>query len=405
MFAYIANMVNWKKRLSGLGPGLITAALIFGPGSLTVTTKLGAAFGNQLLWIIIASLLFMLGYTKLATRIGLRIEGSLIKEVRCKFGKLVSILLAFGIFSITASFQAGNSIGAGISFAELFNMSPIPWIIGVSIIAIVLLFFRSFYKILERIMIILVLIMVLAFVLTLILSQPSLGSILNGLIPQIPTGSEILTIALIASSFSIVGAFYQSSLVKEKGWNIKDEKTAVRESQTGIIILGCLSALVMVCASSVLYGNNISVNTAADLGKALTPLFGKSSSTAFMIGFFAASFSSLIGNATIGGSVLAEGLGFGNRLSDWNVRLTIMTIIIIGSAIAIIFGGLPLQLIILAQAVTILVAPAAAFFILAIAVQLNLIHMKFNWTNLILLLGILTLVYLAIYNFNYLFLT
>lgn len=398
-------MLNWKKRLKGLGPGLITAALIFGPGSLTVTTKLGAAFGNQLLWVILTSLLFMLGYTKLSTSIGLRLDDSLIKEVRVRFGKIASILLALGIFAITASFQAGNSIGAGISFAELLSTSPVPWIIAVSIFAIVLLFFRSFYKILERIMIVLVLIMVMAFLLTLILSKPSLASIFNGLVPRIPNGSEILTIALVASSFSIVGAFYQSSLVKEKGWKVVNEKEAVRESQTGIIILGGLSALVMICAASVLYGNDISVNTATDLGLALEPLFGKFSSIAFMVGFFAASFSSLIGNATIGGSVLADGLGLGNRLSDWNVRLTIMSIIVIGSAIAIIFGSLPLQLIILAQAATILVAPAAAFFLLAIAFQLKLISKKLSWTNLILLLGFLTLVLLAIYNFNYLFLT
>ena len=40
------------ERIQQLGPGLITAALIFGPGSLTVGTKLGAGFGYKLLWVI-----------------------------------------------------------------------------------------------------------------------------------------------------------------------------------------------------------------------------------------------------------------------------------------------------------------------------------------------------------------
>ncbi len=44
------------KRIQQLGLGLITAALIFGPGSLTVGTKLGAGFGHKLLWVIFFAL-------------------------------------------------------------------------------------------------------------------------------------------------------------------------------------------------------------------------------------------------------------------------------------------------------------------------------------------------------------
>lgn len=389
-----------------LGPGLITAALIFGPGSLTVTTKLGAAFGYQMLWVILLSVLFMIAYTGLSTRIGLTIEGSLIQEVKRRYGRWLSIVLSLGIFCITASFQAGNSIGAGISFAELFGTAPAPWIIGVSLLAIGLLFFPSFYKILEKVMIGLVLIMLFCFILTVILSRPSVVEVAKGFVPALPKGSEILTIALVASSFSIVGAFYQSSLVQEKGWTPADLPEAVRESRTGIILLGCLSMLVLICAASVLGGRGATVNTAADLGLALEPLFGQFSSSAFMVGFFAASFSSLIGNATIGGSILSEGLNFGDSLQDWRVRLTIMALIITGSAIAIIFGRLPLQLIIFAQAVTILIAPMAAFVLLWVAFQKRLLKREntISVTNLLLVAGLLVLIFLAIFNFQFLFL-
>src|SRR5690606_11817416 len=168
------------------------------------------------------------------------------------------------------------------------------------LLAISLLYFKSFYKILEKLMIGLVILMLSSFFLTIIMVAPNIEQIILGLIPSVPKGSEYLIITLTASSFSIVGAFYQSYLVQEKGSGLADKQDCIRESRTGITILGLLSSLVMICAASVLKSNNIDVRSASDLGLALEPLFGPFTSYVFMIGFFAASFSSMIGNATIG---------------------------------------------------------------------------------------------------------
>ena len=394
---------QWFRNL---GPSLITAALVFGPGSLTVTTKLGAGFQYHLLWLIVLSVGFMVVYTKLSAHLGLVLEGSLMGEVRGTYGRVAAIFLGLGIFCISASFQAGNSIGAGISLTELFGQTPTLWIILIALSGIALLFFKSFYQILEKIMIGLVLVMLICFFLTLLLSAPSMLDILKGLVPRVPEGSELLGIALVASSFSIVGAFYQSSLVQEKGWKLVDLAKAKQESRIGIVTLGCLSSLVMICAGSVLFQSGIEVNTAADLGKALEPLFGRFSSTAFMIGFLAASYSSLIGNATIGGGLLADSLSLGHQLSDRRVRVMIVIIIVIGAAVAIRYGSLPLELIIFAQAMTILIAPAAAIFLLLIARKKKLFSLESSpRLTIILWAGLLLLIILAIYNFYRIFLS
>ncbi len=394
------------KFFKNLGPGLITAALVFGPGSLTVTTKLGAGFSTQLLWVIVVAVIFMIAYTRLSAAIGLHLDGSLIEEVRQQYGKWAALALGTGIFFISASFQAGNSIGAGISFSELLGGSTTIWILLVSLSAIALLFFRSFYQILEKIMIVLVMIMLLAFLATVFLSRPSVLQILNGLVPRAPQGSELLAIALMASSFSIVGAFYQSTLVKEKGWKLAQLKQATAESQNGIIILGGLSMLVMICAASVLYDTQGSVNSATELGLALQPLFGDFASNIFMVGFFSASYSSLIGNATIGGGLLADSLSLGSSLQDRSVRWCIMIIIAIGSLVAILFGALPLELIVFAQALTIIVAPAAAITLLLVAYKKRILRSPVtNTLSLIILVaGLATLVFLALYHLKRIFL-
>lgn len=383
--------------LRNIGPGLITAALVFGPGSLTIMIKLGAGFGYQLLWGIVVAVFFMISYVGMSTRIGLANEDTLLEVIRSKYGKAVAALLGVCIFIITAAFQTGNSIGAGVAFSGLTGGSSTPWIIFFSLAAISLLFFRSFYRILERIMIGMVLLMLACFLLTLILSQPEPAALISGFRPSVPVGSKGLTIALFASSFSIAAAFYQAYLVREKKWKRTDLRRAQTESRSGIITLGLLSSMIMICAAAVLHQQQISVNTPAELALALEPLFGKFATIAFMAGFFAASFSSLVGNATIGGALLADAFGLGQGLHLWPVRRLIMMVIAIGAGIAIYFGSFPLQLIIFAQAFTILVAPLVAIVLLLVANDKTRMQelANTNLQNTLAGLGLLLLLFLA----------
>ncbi len=384
---------------------MITAALIFGPGSLTINTKLGAGYEFAMLWVLLVAVLFMSTFTAMSTRIGLVIDDSLIGIIRSRYGSFLAVLIGVGIFLATASFQAGNAVGAGVAFAELFDSSAAPWVLFFSALAGTLLFFKSFYRILEKIMIGLVLLMLVSFLLTLIISRPDLMALLHGLVPGLPAGSEYLTVALLASSFSIVGAFYQSYLVREKGWVMDDSAVHVRESRNGIILLGLLSSMVMICAGAVLYEKDISVNTASDLGLALEPLFGPFTSTVFMIGFFAASFSSLLGNATIGGAILSDALGLGGRLEEPATRIAILGVMLIGAAVALYFGRLPLELIVVAQGITVLIVPAAAFILLILSGSEKVMGDLKNGTLTTILgwLGMLLLLIMIGFNVKYLF--
>jgi Mn2+/Fe2+ NRAMP family transporter len=247
---------------------------------------------------------------------------------------------------------------------------------------------------------ILVILMLFCFLITLILSKPDLNGIISGLKFEMPEGSDLLVVALVASSFSIVGAFYQSYLVQAKGWSANDIKTSGHESLRGILILGFLSAMVMMCAASILHHQNIEVNDASDLGLALEPLFGETTKLLFMIGLFAASFTSLLGNATIGGTILGDAFGFGHDLQNPRVKAMVVLVIFFGSIIAIIFGRLPLQLIIFAQAITIIVAPAAAVFLLLIAHRKDvMVDRVYNLSQSIIpFTGFLLLIILAFFH-------
>jgi manganese transport protein len=390
-----------------LGPGLITAALVFGPGSLTVMSKLGAIYGYSLLWVLVFTTVLMMAFTAMSARIGLVSPLSLLQLFRNKWGKNVALSTGVAIFFVTASFQAGNTIGAGIAFAESFQTGTAPWIIFISLLAIGLLFFKSFYRILEKVMMAMVALMLISFIFTVVLARPAMNHLLQGLIPSIPQGALLLVVAMVASSFSIAGAFYQAYLVQEKKWKLSEKKLAINEGLSGILILGLISGMILISAASILHPQGIQVVAAGDMGKSLEPLYGSFATLIFMLGLFGASFSSLVGNATIGGSLFADALSFGRDLNSLPVKALISVVILIGTAVALIFGKLPLELIVFAQGITIFAVPFLGVGILLVANDMQIMGKHTNRThdNVLGIIGLVVLVILAGTNFYSLFLS
>jgi len=396
-------MKSIKSRAKAILPGIITAALVFGPSKMTITSRLGADYGYSLLWIVVVAIFFMLVFTSMGARIGEVNSISMLTLIRNKWGRRVTILIGIGVFLVTTSFQAGNSVGVGIAVSEATNTPVWWWIVIFNLLGISLLFFRSFYKTLERLMISLVALMLFAFLTTLFLISPSVVEVSTGLIPKIPAGSTGLMIAFIASCFSIVGAFYQSYLEQE---NKKSSlQVGKSKSSMGIILLGVMSAVVIICAGSVLHPNGIKVSSAGEMSGALEPLFGSYAANLFLAGLFGASFSSLVGNATVGGSLLGDSLGIGSKLNDVSVKGLIALVMVAGATIALAFGKLPLELIIFAQSVTIFLVPLIGFALYAIANDEKIMGKRVNnrFQKISGALGLILLSVLAVWNFFQLF--
>ncbi len=400
------NVSALKSFFLSLGPGIIIAAVVFGPSKMTITSKLGSQYGYSLLWIVVVAMFFMTVFTIMGARIGVATKHSLLTTIRHKWGKAAAIAVGIGIFIVTTSFQAGNSIGVGIAIAEATGTKPFIWIITFTVLGMALLFFRGFYKILERLMIFLVALMLFAFLTTFFLIKPDFASIAGGFIPSLAPGSLGLVIAFFASSFSMVAAFYQSYLVQERIKVNPEIQEHNSNSITGIFILGLMSAIIMICAAAILHKQGINVVSASDMSRALVPLFGDHASTLFLIGLFGASFSSLVGNATIGGTLMADSLGQESNLSSVKVKVFIALVMVFGAIIAIRFGRLPLELIVFAQSVTIFLVPFIGLALYAVSNDEKIMgqHKNSPAVRVIGAIGLLILVLLAASNVNELFL-
>ena len=59
-----------RKWYQALGPGLITACVVIGPGSILTSSQVGAKNGFDLTWIVVVSVIFMMAFMQMGARLG-----------------------------------------------------------------------------------------------------------------------------------------------------------------------------------------------------------------------------------------------------------------------------------------------------------------------------------------------
>ena len=157
------------------------------------------------------------------------------------------------------------------------------------------------------------------------------------------------------------------------GFQARDDLGRVQaDSIVGIGVLGLLSLAIMATAAEVLH-DRVRVEQLTDVGEVarqLEPLFGTGARTLFSLGLLGGAFSSFLVNAMIGGTVLSDGLGLGSDMdSAWPRRLTVLALAV-GMGVALLVlqtGQKPVNLIVFAQALTVLGNPVLAGVLLWLA--------------------------------------
>jgi manganese transport protein len=102
----------------------------------------------------------------------------------------------------------------------------------------------------------------------------------------------------------------------------------------------------------------------------------------------------MIANATAGGTLLSDGLGWGHRLSSLKVKIGILAVLVFGAAVTVIAGGsAPIQLIIAAQAFTVVIAPLLGLLLVILANNRTLMGDLRNtwWENSIAVIGLVAI--------------
>jgi manganese transport protein len=370
-----------------LGPALIVAAVVCGPGSILTASRVGANFGHGMLWVLALAVFLMIGMTALASRLGVIMKGSACGELAVRLGRPAALAVGLIIFLVVSGFQVSNNLAVVAAMAPLIGeglpkglQGPIllPLVNGIVLFALYRA--RHLYAVVEFSMKFLVGLMILAFLGNWIASGPSLISLLWGLVPRLPkeasTADWMALAGLFATTFSIAGAFYQSYLVRDKGWGPADLKRGLVDSFVGILVLGLITMIILSTAASTFHGREgIELGTVGDVARQLEPLFGVWAKWLFSLGILAGALSSFLVNAMVGGQFLADGLGLGDSMqAPWTRHGTALALVVamVLGLVALSTGWNHVHLIMIAQACTVLGGPALAMTLLYLATRPDL---------------------------------
>ncbi len=377
-----------------LGPGLVTACVVIGPGSILTSSQVGAKDGFSKIWVVVIAVIFMLAYVKMAAKLGAVAGRSSLDLVAERAGRPLAVLIGLGVFFISAAYQFGNNLGVHTALNEFFPFRY--WIVAFNALAIVFLFgFHNLYSALEKTMSVFVAVMLISFAINLGFARPDVGEMAQGLVPRdLRAELGLPLMGLIATTFVISAAFYQSYLVRFKGWTVKDLPAGLTDARVSALIMCVITLMIMSTAAAVLRGK--SLESAADVANQLQPLFGEFGKIIFCLGLFAAAFSSFIVNSMIGGFILADSLKLGSMPRDLVPRLLTAGVLLSGMGVALYVistGVRPVGAIVAAQAATVLAAPLMAAILLWLTNLKSIMgeHKNGPITNVIGGLGFLTL--------------
>jgi manganese transport protein len=414
--AVAAARVPWWRTI---GPALITACVVFGPGSLLISSNVGATYGFELLWLLVLTAVLMGTFMTTAARIGVVGGATPCTLIASRLGRPAAAIIGINLCLICAAFQFSNNLAVAAAFdslgvKRLFGdpaqmtvrtraLIDTGFLVAFNALVIGSIFaLRHVYKGLERVMKIMVGVILTSFLVNLLVVRPDLSAIVAGLIPRLPEGlslglpvrteagvkdSMVLVAGLLGTTFSVAAAFFQGNLVREKGWTLADYDRGIGDSLAGVTVLTGVSAMIMITSGALLRGqpaNDISV-----LATQLRPLLGPVAGVLFSVGLLAVAMNPFVINSMIGGTVLADGLGRPARLSDaWPRRFTVVVLLIgMGVALIVLHAGVKkVDAIIFGQAMTVIGNPLMAVAILWLANRRDIMGDKRN-TRLLNILG------------------
>lgn len=372
-----------KRLLQSIGPAIIVAAVVLGPGSILTSSKVGASFGLIGVPVIIGAAILMIAMVALSARLGVVYENSLCDELTSRLGRGVTVFIGLVLFTLVALFQSSNNIALVGGLEPLLTEASLSTSVRVIVLVAfnvfilgILYFMRNLYRFVEMLMKWLIAFMCAAFLVNflLVLFNPPTFDRVS------PSGPQDLIplLGMIGTTFSVGGAFYQAYLVRERGWGLGDAKKGLTDSIVSISVLGLITAVILMTAWLTFYGapGGVVLASVGDVARQLEPLFGVKARYIFAGGILAGALSSFLVNAMIGGTVMSDALGRGSRLSDrWPVHLTTIALLV-GMCVAIaslLKEGSTVLLITFAQALTVLGIPALAAALIYLGTRRDLV--------------------------------
>ncbi len=110
-----------RRFFRALGPAIIVASVVLGPGSILTASKVGTEHGYDLLWVLVASTLMMIGMVGLSAHLGVTMRTTLCGALAARVGRWAAVVVGLTAFLIVACFQTSNNVAVNMLLFTLFS--------------------------------------------------------------------------------------------------------------------------------------------------------------------------------------------------------------------------------------------------------------------------------------------
>ncbi|MDH6225303.1 MULTISPECIES: Nramp family divalent metal transporter [Streptomyces] len=296
------NSAPRKSSWKHIGPGIVVAATGVGAGDLVATLVAGANFGHTLLWAAVIGCVVKIALAEAAGRWHLA-TGRTLFDGWASIGGWTTVF--FVVYAVVWGFVYGAAAmsSSGLPLQALFPgvMDLEWWAVATGLAGLVFVWFNR-YAVFEKVMTVLVGVMFLVTVYLAIRVVPNLGDLLAGLLPVLPDGQDSVlnTLGLIGGVGGTITLAAYGYWVNAKGWTGPGWMKIMRlDNRVAYATTGVFVVAMLIVGAELLHSSGIAIASGdkglVQLGDILEREYGAATAKFFLIGFFATSFTSLIG--------------------------------------------------------------------------------------------------------------
>ncbi|WP_037175073.1 Nramp family divalent metal transporter [Rhodococcoides fascians] len=286
---------KWKV----VGPGLVVAATGIGAADLVATLVAGSRYGYALLWVIIVGVVMKVVLVEGAGRYTLA-SGNTIFQGWRSLGKWTTVYFAPYIVIWGFVYGAAAMSSSALPIVALFPALDLKVVaIASGLLGFALIWLGS-YGFFEKIITVFVGIMFVTVIGAAVVAVPNVPAVIKGIVPTIPDGSIVYVLGLAGGVGGTITLAAYGYWLREKGWITPKFMRVMRiDNSMAYVISGIFVLAMLIVGAELLYSSQIAISTGdqglIQLSDVLAERYGTVFGYVFLIGFWSASFSSLIG--------------------------------------------------------------------------------------------------------------
>jgi Mn2+/Fe2+ NRAMP family transporter len=354
------------KKILQITLGIVTSVGGFLEiGSVLTAAQAGAVFGYQLLWALLLGTICLIFLVEMSGRLAAVSKHTIVDATRERFGFPFFFIVLVGMVLVAVLVLIAELGGIGLSLQLLTGIGFPWWAIPVSLL-VWLLMWKGTFSLIENGASLLGLVTI-SFVVAAIKLHPDWSSAGAGLLPSMPHNEKarygFIAVSILGASISPYLMYFYSSGAIEDKWDESYIGVNRIIAILGMSFGGFLSMSVLIAAALALHPQGIQPDTFDKAAVLMTSAFPKWGIFLFAASMLVACFGAAVEISLAIAYFFSQGFGWNwsqNLEPSKNARFALVyTIIILSSAIPLVFGVDPVKVTTISMALTAAMLPVA----------------------------------------------